>query len=79
MSEKPKVRITTVARVQVTVEVTVGSWGPECEISQVYRQGAESAMGRIRAAIGNSGHASNMKIVGVGKVLAITTSLESQL
>lgn len=35
---------TAVVTVQVLVETTVGSWGPECTIAQAERQGAESAL-----------------------------------
>jgi hypothetical protein len=72
---KPRVRTSTSARVTVTVEVNVGSWGPECELDQVYRQGSESAIGKLRRVIGND---SSIRILKVGAIEAMTTRAEYQ-
>jgi hypothetical protein len=72
---KPTARTSTVARVTITLEVEVGSWGPECDLAQVYRQGSESALGKIRAMIGNSGYGANIRIVKAGPVEALTTTM----
>lgn len=72
---KPKVRTSTSARVTVTVEVNVGSWGPECELEQVYRQGSETAIGRLRRLIGSD---PNVRITKIGQIEALTTRAEYQ-
>lgn len=72
---KPTVRTSTVARVTVTLEVEVGSWGPECNLAQVYRQGQEGALGRLRNMIQGSGY-KGIRIVSAGPVEALTTNME---
>ncbi|WP_155634460.1 hypothetical protein [Burkholderia stagnalis] len=67
---KPKIRTTTTARVTVQLEVETGSWGPECGLDQVYRQAAQSAEGKVRAAFG--AEASRMEVRAVS-VDAVTT------
>jgi hypothetical protein len=69
---KQKIRTTTFARVQVTVEVPAGSWGTGCELSQVYQQASESAIGTLRRLFVGQ----NVRIVGVAKVEAVTTNAE---
>lgn len=72
---KPIVRTTTGARVTLTIEISnVGSWGPDCQMDQVYRQALESAMGRVRNAFAKD--ARGVKIIGVPVVQAITTDME---
>ncbi len=68
---KPTIRTSTSALVQVTVEVRAGSWGDGCELSQVYRQAAESAVGKLRRALASEG----VRIVGVASIKAITTDM----
>jgi len=34
--------------VTITLEIDVGSWGPECTIDQAARQAKEEALGRIK-------------------------------
>lgn len=70
---KPTIRTSTRALVQVTVEVSCGSWGTGCELSQVYRQAAEGATGRLRRALEGEG----IRIVGVASIKAITTDTEA--
>ncbi|MET0888821.1 MAG: hypothetical protein ABWY09_01670 [Stenotrophomonas maltophilia] len=70
---KPTIRTSTRALVQVTVEVPCGSWGTGCELSQVYRQAAEDATGKLRQALAKSG----IRIVGVSSIKAITTDTEA--
>lgn len=74
MSQKPKVRLTTIAVVVVKVRVEVGSWGPDCKLDQVYRQAEESARGKIRNAMEKSG--ARFSFVGNAEVQAITTDME---
>lgn len=72
---KPIIRTTTGARVTLTIEISnVGSWGPECQMDQVYRQALESAVGRVRNAFAKD--ARGVKIVGVPVIQAITTDME---
>ncbi|CAM4170975.1 hypothetical protein CR156_17265 [Stenotrophomonas lactitubi] len=66
---KPTIRTSTSALVQVTVEVHAGSWGEGCQLDQVYRQAAESALGKLHGALDKLG----IRIVGVASVKAITT------
>ncbi len=70
---KPTVRTSTRALVQVTVEVSCGSWGTGCELSQMYRQAAEGATGRLRRVLEGEG----IRIVGVASIKAITTNTEA--
>lgn len=72
---KQRVRTTTGARVTLTIEISnVGSWGPECQMDQVYRQALEAAVGRVRNAFAKD--ARGVKIIGVPVVQAITTDME---
>lgn len=74
---KPRVRTTTGARVKLTIELkNLGSWGPDCQIDQVYRQAIEAAIGRVRRAFQSD--PSGIKIIGVPSVEAITTSMEQK-
>jgi hypothetical protein len=66
-----KVRTTTTARVTATVEVTTGSWGPGCQLDQVYRQAAEEAEGTIRRLLSESG--GKARLINVERIVAITT------
>ena len=68
------IRTTTMARVRLTVDVSVGSWGPECKIDQVYQQASEEAINRVRRLINDHG----AKVVGLVEVEAITTALEER-
>ena len=61
------------ARVRLTLDVSVGSWGPNCLIDQVYRQASEEAINRVRSLV--QGRA---RVVGVVEVEAITTALEEK-
>lgn len=69
----PRVRTTTKARVRLTVDVTVGSWGPDCLIEQVYRQAAQEAIQRVRSLC--QGKA---VVIGMVEVEAITTAYEER-
>jgi hypothetical protein len=70
---KPHVRTTTSARVSVTVEVQVGSWGPDCDLAQVYRQGSDGAIGKLRRLFERE---SGVRVVSVDAVQALTTDIE---
>ncbi len=66
---KPIIRTSTYALVQVTVEVNAGSWGEGCQLDQVYRQAAASALGELHGALDKRG----IRVVGVASIKAITT------
>ncbi|MDH7550197.1 hypothetical protein [Stenotrophomonas geniculata] len=66
---KPTIRTSTYALVQVTVEVRAGSWGEGCQLDQVYRQAAASALGELHCALDKRG----IRVVGVASIKAITT------
>ena len=71
---KPTARTTTAARVTMTIEVLdIGSWGPDCQLDQVYRQAKEEAEHRVAKLLGNSG----IRLIGGSKVVAITTDMET--
>jgi hypothetical protein len=60
----------TYARATLTIEVrNIGSWGPGCQLDQVYRQAAEAAIGKIR----NTFKPTDVFIIGDVKVTAIIT------
>ncbi|MCU9947518.1 hypothetical protein [Pseudomonas sp. PDM13] len=69
----PRVRTITKARVRLTLDVPVGTWGPDCLIDQVYKQASEEAINRVRNLL--QGRA---RVVGVVEVEAITTALEER-
>lgn len=71
---KPTIRTQTSALVQVTVEVPAGSWGTGCELSQVYRQASEEAVGKLRRLFEKE----RIRIVGVASIKAITTDTEAR-
>lgn len=76
-TQRPKVRTSTGATVQLTIELSnIGSWGPDCALSQVYDQALEAAIGRVRRAF--AGDSRGIKIVGVPGVVAITTDMEKR-
>ncbi len=60
------------ARVQITVEVEAGSWGSDCQISQLYKQAAESGKSTLINAL-KPGEHGLIKIVGEPKVFGILT------
>lgn len=73
VSNKPKVRTTTGAVVTLTVQISnVGSWGPDCQIEQVYRQAIVEAKGRLAKAM----NCRDIKFIGEPVVKAITTDVE---
>lgn len=72
---KPVVRTTTSAKVTITLELTsLGSWGPDCKIEQVYSQAREAAIGRLNKVFKD--HIKTTQIVGPIIVEAITTDVE---
>ncbi len=71
---KPKVRTSTSAVVTLTIEISnVGSWGPDCQIDQVYRQAREAARMRISKAFNGDRY---IAIVGVPNIRCITTDMD---
>ena len=71
---KPTIRTRTTALVQVTVEVPAGSWGTGCELSQVYKQASEEAVGKLRRLFKEE----RIRIVGVASIKAVTTDTEAR-
>ena len=71
MTDKPVVRTTTGAIVTLTIEIGgLGSWGPDCQISHVYRQALREAENRLAKAFKGD---RSMRIMGVPNVRSITT------
>ncbi|ADW76550.1 hypothetical protein Rahaq_4975 (plasmid) [Rahnella aceris] len=71
MTVKPVVKTTTGAIVTLTIEIgSLGSWGPDCQIAQVYRQALVEAENRLAKAFKGD---RNIRIVGVPNVRSITT------
>lgn len=67
--------MSTSARVTVTLELTgLGSWGDDCSLSQVYKQAAEAAVGRINRAMTDMGALTGARLVGEPVVTAVTTT-----
>ena len=54
----------------------LGSWGPGCEISQVYKQAREAALRRILKAF--EGSNGGVKLVGDVTVKVLTTEVEQR-
>jgi hypothetical protein len=76
---KPRVRTSTGAKVQLTIELTgLGSWGPDCKLEQVYDQAREAAINRISKALATKDgqRATDARIIGPVVVTAITTDME---
>lgn len=71
---KPTVRTTTNATVTLTIELSnLGSWGPDCQTAQVYRQAIDAANGRLNKIFAGD---KDVRILAGAKVTAITTDLE---
>lgn len=74
---KPRVRTSTSAVVTLTIELTgLGSWGPECNTEQVYRQAREAALRRLSRLF--NGDPNGVRVVGAVGVKSITTDTESR-
>lgn len=74
---KPHARTTTSAKVTITIELSsLGNWGPDCTIDQVYRQAREAAIGRLNTVFKE--HIASTRILGPVIVEAITTNLEKR-
>jgi hypothetical protein len=58
--------IAATARIQVTVEVTAGHWGADCNLEQIYRQAAVDAVKTVERLLGSEG-----RIVGEPRVTAV--------
>jgi hypothetical protein len=75
------------ARVQLTIEVDVGSsWGSDCTVAQVHKQGEEEAIGCVRQLLQEAitgddrilkDRASRIRIVGHPKVTAVLAIRET--
>ncbi len=67
-------RLTATARVRLTLDIPVGdSWGADCNIAQIEKQAAESAIGLIRNAgdFGRLYSAGRIEIIGEPQVTAV--------
>ncbi len=74
MLSKPVVRTTTNATVTLTIELSnLGSWGPDCQTAQVYKQAIEAANGRLNKLFAGD---KDVRILAGAKVTAITTDVE---
>lgn len=63
--------LTTVARVQVTLEIPVrGTWGADCALGQVYVQAKDEAEGIIRRVFAED----RVTVVGEPVILAVTSA-----
>lgn len=52
MLSKPVIRTKTNATVTLTIELSnLGSWGPDCQTSQIYKQAIEAANGRLNTSL----------------------------
>lgn len=71
---KIKANLTTHAVVTVEVHVTVGSWGQQCTMDQVYKQASESAEGKVRRLL-SSAH--DVEMLGA-KTVRMWTNCESK-
>lgn len=75
MTNKPKVRTTTGATVTLTIQVSnLGSWGPDCQMEQIYRQAIVEAKNRVAKALNGR----DIKFIGEPIVRAITTDMEQR-
>ncbi|MBC3411326.1 hypothetical protein HU720_08415 [Pseudomonas sp. SWRI51] len=74
---KPHARTQTGAKVTLTIELTsLGSWGPDCTLDQVYRQAREAAIGRLNKVFKD--HVATTRILGPVIVEAVTTDPEKR-
>ncbi|MGN2380204.1 hypothetical protein [Pseudomonas juntendi] len=74
---KPHARTRTGAKVTITIEMTsLGSWGPDCTLDQVYRQAREAAIRRLNKVFKD--HVATTRILGPVIVEAVTTDLEKR-
>lgn len=62
--------IRATAKVQVLIEVSVGSWGNDCTMAQLDRQAREQAIGRVRNLISNGAGMKVLKVESVEAVVA---------
>lgn len=68
MPRDPTVKVRAGARVTVTLEISnVGARGLDCGLDQIFKQAAESAIGRLRNGIGQC----NWRLIGEPKVVAV--------
>jgi hypothetical protein len=63
------------ATVTVTVEISnLGAWGSDCQLDQVYKQAAESAIGKLRTGMREQ----DFRIVGNPQVRAVIVDQDSK-
>lgn len=61
------------AKVKIVVEVDADSWGDDCQLAQLYKQAAESALLTLGNAI-KTLH--GVRIIGEPEVIGIITEVE---
>lgn len=68
-------KVSATARVSLTIEISVGdSWGEDCKMDQVYRQAADSAIGRLQRIVSDAKVVhGGIRVIGEPKVTAILT------
>lgn len=69
------------ARVQVTIEITRGTWGLDCDLAQVYDQAGREAVEEVYRALGllrefKRGDLRSAVVVGDPKVVAVIAKPE---
>lgn len=72
-------RITTSAKATITIEISgIGTWGPDCLLNQVYKQGVDAAINAIQKLIQDGGSKVNahFRMVGSPKIEAVIISRE---
>jgi hypothetical protein len=70
------VKLTTITRVRVTVEVSAGSYGADCTISQIVEQASREASNAVLNACNHrasGGNTLQARVIGEPVVLAVTT------
>lgn len=68
-------KVSAVARVQIVLEITVGTWGDDCTVKQVHEAAAREAPNAVRIALQNAHVAA--QLIGEPKVIAVLTERET--
>lgn len=68
--------VTVHATVRVEIEFTEGSWGPDCDLAQVYKQAKEGAIQKLYSITGV--HGKHFKVVSEPKVTAVLVPQENR-
>lgn len=57
------------AKVEIVVEVEVGSWGKDCTFSQLERQASEEALNKVKRVLGVDNSIRVLKLARVNALL----------